>query len=361
MKKTYYIGTNVDDKKAQIALVVYENGVYKIIERATRDTSKSKKPSDILDSVIDATHEVKTSIGLQLTDIAYLGMAIPGSVDINTGTVQNTHNIKGFGKKTIKAGEYLTKGLGLPVSIVNSTNATALGEQIAGAGKGQKNVLLINLGKEVEGGIILNGNIHTGINSAAGELHFPTTPTNDEHCTCGIKNCFTTSVNSAAFSRLLKPLMLSDPASKLWQSYSEDILERKPSLRSMTEFDKSFFHTNPTLAVLLKNISPKMVSRALEMPGSNTDRVINSALEDYAKRVATGIASLNILQFDTIILGGGISRIGEPLLVRVEQAFDTLDFARNQPNRTQIKLATLGTDAAIIGAAASGKKAYTKR
>ncbi|WP_026955631.1 ROK family protein [Algoriphagus vanfongensis] len=100
-------------------------------------------------------------------DIEGIGIGIPGLVDAENGIVLGLANIPAF--QHVELGKFLTNRIGKPIFINNDANCFALGVHKFGVGKSYKNLVGITLGTGVGGGIVINGHLYSGVNSAAGE------------------------------------------------------------------------------------------------------------------------------------------------------------------------------------------------
>lgn len=100
-------------------------------------------------------------------DLEGVGIGIPGLVDVEKGIVLGLANIPAF--QHVELGKFLTERIGKPIFINNDANCFALGVHKFGVGKKYKNLVGITLGTGVGGGIVINGHLYSGVNSAAGE------------------------------------------------------------------------------------------------------------------------------------------------------------------------------------------------
>lgn len=100
-------------------------------------------------------------------DISGIGIGIPGLVDVENGIVLGLANIPAF--QHVELAKFLKARIGKPVFINNDANCFALGVHKFGVGKNYKNLVGITLGTGVGGGIVINGHLYSGVNSAAGE------------------------------------------------------------------------------------------------------------------------------------------------------------------------------------------------
>jgi glucokinase len=99
--------------------------------------------------------------------IAGIGIGIPGLVNVEEGIVLGLSNIPAFQHVELK--KFLINRFAKPVFINNDANCFALGVHKFGIGRKFKNLVGITLGTGVGGGIVINGHIYSGVNSAAGE------------------------------------------------------------------------------------------------------------------------------------------------------------------------------------------------
>lgn len=100
-------------------------------------------------------------------NIGGIGIGIPGLVDVKKGIVLNLSNIPSFQHVLLK--DFLFDRFNLPIFINNDANCFALGVHKYGVGKRFKNLIGITLGTGTGGGIVINGDLYSGVDSAAGE------------------------------------------------------------------------------------------------------------------------------------------------------------------------------------------------
>jgi glucokinase len=100
-------------------------------------------------------------------EIMGIGIGIPGLVNVEEGIVLGLSNIPAFQHVELK--KFLTNRFDKPIFINNDANCFALGVYKFGVGRKYKNLVGITLGTGVGGGIVINGHLYSGVNSAAGE------------------------------------------------------------------------------------------------------------------------------------------------------------------------------------------------
>lgn len=236
-----------------------------------------------------------------LPAVTGVGLGVPGPVRPD-GTVNGCINL-GWG--VTPAAELLSRLLGgTPVKVANDANAAALGECWQGAGKGAASLLLVTLGTGVGGGIVLDGQVRHGVHGSAGEIgHLTVNPAEEERCPCGKRGCLEQYASATGILRLAHKAGLSVPDAKAVFALAEQ-----------------------------------------------GDEKAKAVVTQAGYWLGLGLSSAaSLLDPEIILLGGGVAQGGALLLHPVRDAFQANVFhaARNTP----IRLAALGNDAGIYGAA----------
>lgn len=248
--------------------------------------------------------------GLDNSQVSGVGIGIPAPVD-EEGVVQNTANL-GWGYKEVK--REMEALIGMSVAAGNDANVAALGEMWIGAGKGQKNMIMVTLGTGVGGGIIVNGQALAGAHGAGGEIgHLCVNPEETECCGCGKKGCLEQYASATGITRLAKKRLAAD--------------DKDSALRG-------------------KEVNAKEVFDALKAG----DDVAEEIVEEFGAYLGHAMANLAVVADPSVIvIGGGVSKAGEILLGYIEKNFKEKAFFANKD--TEFVLAKLGNDAGICGAA----------
>lgn len=310
----YYLGIDLGGTNIA-AGVVNEN--YEIIGRGKMKTNAGRSDDLILDDMAEAARMAVKDAGLELKDIASVGVGSPGSVNPYTGVIATSNNL---GFSNLPMGKMLKERLGFNCYLENDASAAAYGEFIAGAGVGTKNFVAITLGTGVGGGIIIDGKLFSGANLAGGELGHTVIVMDGAQCTCGRKGCWEAYASATGLIHLTQAAMQSNKNSIMWE-LAEGKLE---NVNGRTAFD-----------AMRKN-----------------DEAGRAVVELYIRYVACGlINTINTFQPEIICIGGGISKEGDNLLIPIQKIVEAERFSKNLENQTQVKIAKLGNDAGIIGAA----------
>lgn len=261
--------------------------------------------------------------GLTKDDFIGIGMGSPGAVNREQKTVTGAFNLNWASTQAV--GAVLEAELGLPFAIDNDANVAALGERWLGAGDNQADVVFMTLGTGVGGGIIAAGNLIHGVAGAGGEIgHMIVEPEIGFDCTCGNKGCLETVASATGVVRVARLLA---------EEY-----EGTSSIKALIENGD--------------DVSSKLIFDEAKAG----DYFANQVVDKVANYLGLAAANLgNILNPSAIVIGGGVSAAGELLRQRVEEQFKSYAFPQVRQT-TQIKLAELGNDAGIIGAASLARQ-----
>lgn len=256
--------------------------------------------------------------GLTSDDFVGIGMGSPGAVNRDDKTVTGAFNLNW--KETQEVGSVIEKETGIPFAIDNDANVAALGERWVGAGANNPDVVFVTLGTGVGGGVIADGNLIHGIAGAGGEIgHMVVEPDTGFECTCGTVGCLETVASATGVVRV---------ARRLAESYEGD-----SSIKAAIDNGEG--------------VSSKDIFEAAQ----GGDNFANSVVDKVCFYLGLATANIsNLLNPDSVVIGGGVSAAGEFLRSRVEANFKKYTFPQVRQS-TQIKLAELGNDAGIIGAA----------
>ena len=267
----------------------------------------------ILKDIAESVEAKMAEKNIDKSDVTGVGMGVPGPVK-EDGTVMKCVNL-GWGM--FNAAEELSGLLGLPVKAGNDANMAALGEYWQGGGKEYKSIIMVTLGTGVGGGIIINGKMMAGVNGAGGEIgHMTVDLAEQDKCNCGKKGCLEQYASATGIVRLAnRALQSSDKPSKL-----RDV----------------------------KTISAKEIFDAAK----EGDELAQSLAEEHGKYLGLALANVAcVVDPDAFVIGGGVSKAGDILIDITKKYFE--EFAFHACRNASFKLATLGNDAGIFGAAAS--------
>ena len=311
----YRIGVDLGGTNIAVG-VINEN--LEIISRANTKTNIPRPAEEIFADIVKCCKEAVSKAGIDMSQVASIGIGTPGSCDKKNGIILYANNLY---FDNVPAAELVNKQLpGVPVYIENDANCAALGEALAGSGKGKKSFIAVTLGTGVGGGVVLDGNVLTGCNDAGGELGHMVIKFDGEPCNCGRVGCWERYASATALVNQTRKAMLEHKDSVMWELASGNI----ENAGGRTAFD------------------------AMRLGDECATRVCNT----YMEYIAIGTVNLvNIFQPELICFGGGICNEGETLLGPIRELIKKWRYSKYQDKQTEICRATLGNDAGIIGAA----------
>lgn len=313
--KQYAIGVDLGGTNIKAGLV---DADHQIVDSVSCKTNLPRPREEVEQAIAGLCEELCRRAGLSISeDISSVGIGTPGSVNSESGIVEFNANFNYRDWHLVEAMEAL---LPCHVYIENDANAAAYGEYIAGAARGARYAVAITLGTGIGGGVIIDGKIFSGFNSAGAELGHTVIEKGGRPCNCGRRGCWERYASARALTEDTRAAMRRNPDNMMWQSVGGD-LER---VNAKTAFD---------------------AMRAGDALGAQL-------VEDYIDYVACGLTNvINIFQPEIICIGGGVSKEGESLLERIRTIVDREDYARDSVRRTKIVVAQLRNDAGTIGAA----------
>lgn len=315
----YNIGIDLGGTNIAIG-IVDEN--YKIVLKDKVPTLSERPTSEIIDDMANLCKSLVERLNLTFDDICYAGIAAPGSVDPINGIVKYSNNIK---MENFPIADELKKRIPIKkVLIENDANAAALAEAKAGAGKGLNDVIMITLGTGVGGGIVIGGKLYSGFNYAGAEIGHTVIELNGRPCTCGRKGCFEAYSSATGLINMTKEKLNETKDTIMWEMIGGDI--NKTSGR--TAFDAS----------------------------RKGDKAGREVVDMYIGYLACGLANIiNIFQPEVLCIGGGVCGEGDYLLNPLKELVKVNTYGyETQEKNTELKIAELGNDAGIIGAASLG-------
>ncbi len=237
-----------------------------------------------------------------------IGTGYGGPVDWKDGTIVKSHQIAGW--EGFPLGAWLSEIAGLPAFVENDANTAALGEAIHGAGRGRDPVFYITLGSGVGGGLVVDGSIYHG--AAPGEVEIG-------HVRLSPDGAIVEEVCSGwAVDKRVRRAVEEWPESKL------------ASLVAASERGGEARHLSAAVAA-----------------GDDAARTV---LTEIVEALAFALSHVvNLLHPEIIVLGGGLSLMGEPLRAGLAAAIPR--FAMEPFRRgLLVSLATLREDSVPIGA-----------
>jgi glucokinase len=306
MTSPQVVGVDVGGSKVS-ALRVSLTG--EVLARDLR-TTPSHDQDAILDTMQEAAHAVMTS------GVIAVGAGAAGMVG-DDGVLIYAPNLAW---RNVPLAERLRTAFGLPVAVDNDCTAATFGELRLGALRGVHQGLYVGVGTGIGGGLVVHGRVWRGEHGYAAEIgHFIVDPAGPE-CGCGNRGCWETVASGSAIEA--------------------------DGRRAVAR------HAHSLIAELAGGDETRVTGALVTEAASRGDPAARGILAEVGHRFGEGLAGLaNILDPELIVVGGGVAGVGEMFLGPARAAFAMAAEASDLRPRVPIVEASLGADAAAIGAA----------
>ena len=273
----YYVGIDLGGTNTKIGLLNIEGDILKSSIIKTLSSEGVDKTMERIWSVIQ---ELAKETDVNIENVKGIGMGIPGPVE-DQSIVAFFANFPWGTNVNVK--EKLEKITGIETKLDNDANIIALGEAKYGAAKGSKSSVTVALGTGIGGGIYVNGMLVSGFKGAGGEIGHMKIVKDGRVCGCGQKGCFEAYASATGLIREAVSRLTVNKQNLLYTMIEGNVagLEAKDIFDAAKEGD-----------------------------------IFSLDLVDYeAEYLAMGIANiLNIINPETIVLGGGVALAGDILL-----------------------------------------------
>jgi len=273
-------------------------------------TDTTDNGSRILPDIAAAIKDYIEKNNISFDSLIGIGIGVPGPVTPG-GIVNKCINL-GWGVFNIE--KALSDLTGLPVKAGNDATVATLGECWKGGGAGCKNMVMATLGTGVGGGIVVDGQVIHGSTGAGGEIgHMVLNRNETESCGCGKKGCVEQYCSATGIVRIAKQFLAARE--------DASALRNTEDLTCKDIFDAS----------------------------AAGDALASEILEQVYAYMGEFLANIcNVVNPECVVLGGGVSKAGAPLLEGVQRHFSRYVF--HAAANVRFALATLGNDAGAYGA-----------
>lgn len=301
MSEPNYLSIEIGGTKLQ--LIIY-TGSGIIVEQWRIAINREEGSEGILNHIKNVHSQLPENIRL-----AGVGVGFGGPVDVLSGRIGVSHQISGW--KGFNLGGWLNNLFGVPVKVDNDANVAALGEAYYGAGKGHSTVFYITLGSGVGGGMVQNGLLYHGRQpgeSEVGQLRMVSDGTTFESLCSGW-----------AVDGQIRESVLRNP-----ESYLATLSKSSPQIGGEARYLLPAYEAGcPVAAEILRKLS---------------------------MHIAWGLSHVtHLFHPDVLILGGGLSHLGETLRDLVSGQLQTFVMKAFHPI-PKVELSFLKEQAVPMGA-----------
>ena len=315
-----YLAMDFGGTKLACGLTESANGmIHSHIRRAS--------PSNAIDSMLLMLAMAREAIGgRDALSISGVGISFGGPVDERRERARLSHHVPGWEDYPLV--DEVVRALGLPTVMDNDANLQCLGEWRYGAGQGTKDMLYVNVGTGIGGGLILGGQLRRGAHGLAGEVGHTVVDPNGPVCTCGKRGCVESLAAGPAIARSAREFLASRPQDGSW------------------------------LVADVGGDPSKITAEAVFRCAAEGDSLCRLVVARAARYLGIGIANAAALvDPELIVVGGGVAKAGPllfiPLVGAAKEQAAPLD-----PEMLSIVPGSLLDDANILGAVALAEQEF---
>lgn len=304
------VGVDLGGTNLQAGVV---DASHRIIGRSSAKTEGHRGMATVLGNLVHAIRQACRNAGIELDEVAAVGVCAAGAIDIPRGVILTSPNL---GWIDVPFRDLLGERLERPIVLDNDVNGAAWGEHHLGAGDGTCDALGVWVGTGVGGGLIINNTLIHGDFFTAGEIgHVVIRPDQPRGHRKVEDLCSRNGIKSQIAARL-------------------------------AEFPRSVVHD------LVDGDSSRFSTATLKQAYDGGDDLVTMVIDEAADLLGCAIANVvTLLGLRKVYLGGGIAEtFGRPYLERVAASMRSNVF----PPRSQaceILMTKLGPDSGLLGAA----------
>ncbi|MDW8240453.1 MAG: ROK family protein [Acidobacteriota bacterium] len=322
-KEPLILGVDVGGTKIATGVVAATNT---IVTKTLSPTPPDDDLNVVMQQIYESIERTLSQGSITLDQIAGIGVVAPGPLDPQHGVIFHAPNIPAF--KNVPLLELVQARFGKPTLVDNDANAAGLAEALFGAGVGYDHVLYVTVSTGIGTGLIHRQRIYHGKNGSAGEGGHVTIDHQGRLCGCGRRGCIEAYASGTALTkRAVERITTSATPSKILDLVDGDV----------------------------SRINPIVIAQATQQG----DALAGQLIEETGLYLSIWLGGmLNLLDPDVVIIGGGVSAIGDLLFdtIRAHLPSYTLNpFVANTP----IVGAHFKEDVGILGAAALHLRQYS--
>jgi glucokinase len=308
------LAIDIGGTKTAAALISPDN---RVTDKAHSPTPVSEGPQPVINRIFSMIDRFLSQGNTGPAQLHGIAIAAAGAIDTDKGLITSSPNLPGW--VNIPLRDMARKRYGINTCLLNDANAAALAEHRLGAGRGTNNLIYLTVSTGIGGGIIVNGELYSGASGGAGEIGHMTIDASGPECSCGNRGCLEVLASGKAVAGEAKRRIKEGGRSRLTDIVSGD----------------------------MESITAEKVALA----AGEGDRLAMDVISRAAGYLGVGMVNLaNIFNPEMIVVGGGLSKMGELLLAPAREVVKQRAFPLCA-GAVRIVAAELGDDSGLLGAA----------
>ncbi len=304
---TAFLGMDVGNTRLSAAVVSADGRVLSL---------RRGPAPDAAGEAIDALATLASAVIAEAEEAPQaVGIGFGGPVDTRSGEVRTSFLSSGW--EGLALGQLMADRLGLVTWLANDADAGGLGEATFGAGRGSSSLLYVNVGTGIGGAVILDGALHTGATSSAGEVGHTIVSPDGPRCECGKRGCLQAMSSGTAIARSAREMLAAGDAT----------------------------------SVLTRLAPAEVTGVRVGEAALAGDALAVEAVRGAASWLGVALANAgHLLDPERIVVGGGVADLGDAFIEPTRESYRSHIFG--PARKTEIVRAELGYNAGVIGAAA---------
>jgi glucokinase len=308
------LAVDLGGTKIAAALISPDN---RVTDRAHSPTLAAEGLQAVLSRIFATVDRLLSQGNATPPQLYGIAIAAAGAIDTGKGLVTSSPNLPGWLDVPLR--DMARKRYGVDTCLLNDADAAALAEHRLGVGRGVANLIYLTVSTGIGGGIIVNGELYSGTSGGAGELGHMTIDAGGPECRCGNRGCLEVFASGKAVAGEAKRRIKQGEQSRLTDIVSGDL--------------------------------EAITAEKIALAARDGDRLSREVISRAAGYLGVGMVNLvNIFNPEMIIVGGGLSKMGELLLEPAREVVKQRAFPLCA-KAVRIVTAELGDDAGVLGVA----------
>jgi glucokinase len=272
-------------------------------------------------------------------EVMAVGLGCAGTVSRDEGLVVESPHLP---LTRTPVARFVADRLGLPIVLDNDANVAGLAEARVGAAAGLRHVVMVTLGTGVGGGLVLGGRVYRGTTGAAAELGHMVVAAGGRACRCGREGCLEAYASGTALERTATELVRGAGRLSAVEGW-EAVRGLAPGITDPVDVS----------AMSARVSEGRLSGEAIGSLAASGDAGAQAVVAIVGVWLGVGVANLaNIFEPEAIVVGGGLSSLGEPLLAPARKVLKSVALS---PSRdASLVMASMGSEAGVVGAALMG-------
>ncbi len=319
-----FLGIEIGGTKLQLGIGAGDGNIA-ALWRGTVNPAEGSE--GIRKQIVAAVPELLAKAKLTRGALRGVGIGFGGPTDDATRTVIKSHQIAGW--DGFPLADWVSDLVGVPAVLCNDADVAGLAEALFGAGKGLSPVFYITIGSGIGGGLIIDGQIYRGVGRGAAEI--------------GHLKVYAEGVERDYYTMSLEDCASGWAIADAGAGWVEAREHRDTPLRRLADCDPA-------------KVTGALVAQAAREGDEDALGIIANARNALAQAICQVIV---LLCPQRIVIGGGVSLIGEELLFEPLRHFVARDVFLPFAGLTDIVPAALGEEVVVHGALALARQKLT--